>query len=56
MSPEAVLLFKAKHDRDKDRTDLAVCLPLMTDVERAWLAEAIAMVHPGHAWLAILVE
>jgi hypothetical protein len=54
MAPEVVLLFKAKHDRDKDRADLDVCLPLMSTAEREWLAAAIEMVHPGHPWLATL--
>lgn len=52
MAPEVVLLFKAKHDRDKDRADLAVCLPAMSDAEKEWLAVAIEMVHPDHPWLA----
>ena len=54
MAPEVVLLFKAKHDRDKDRADLGVCFPLMSAVEREWLAAAIEMVYPGHPWLATL--
>lgn len=54
MAPEVVLLFKAKHDRDKDRADLDACLTLMTDAEKAWLAHAITLVHPGHPWLATL--
>ena len=54
MAPEVVLLFKAKHDRDKDRADLDVCLTLMTDAEKAWLAHAIMLVHPGHPWRAML--
>jgi hypothetical protein len=54
MAPEVVLLFKAKHDRDKDRADLGVCLPLMSAAETAWLADAIEMVYSGHPWLAAL--
>lgn len=54
MAPEVVLLFKAKHNRDKDRDDLAACLPLMTEAEKAWLAGAISLSHANHPWLALL--
>jgi hypothetical protein len=54
MAPDVVLLFKAKHDRDKDRADRDVCLPLMSAGEREWLAAAIEMVYPGHPWLTTL--
>jgi hypothetical protein len=52
--PEAVLLFKAKGQRPKDQADLAACLPRMDNDARAWLASALELVHPGHAWLAEL--
>jgi hypothetical protein len=54
MAPEVVLLFKAKHDRSKDRADLLECLPLKSDVQTAWLAGAIEVVHPSHPWLEFL--
>jgi hypothetical protein len=49
--PEIVLLFKAKHDRPKDRADFTGVLPLLSPVRRAWLAAGLARVHPGHVWL-----
>jgi hypothetical protein len=50
--PEIVLLFKAKHaDRPKDEADFAAVLPRLERDRRAWLAQALALVHPGHAWL-----
>lgn len=50
--PEIVLLFKAKHfERPKDEDDLAVVLPRLGPIRRRWLAEALALVHPGHPWL-----
>jgi hypothetical protein len=53
--PEIILLFKAKHaDRAKDQADLATVLPHLEPSRRRWLAEAIALVHPGHPWLAEL--
>jgi len=51
LSPEIVLLFKAKHDRRKDRADFDGTLPLLSGGRRAWLADGLAMVHPGHPWL-----
>lgn len=52
MSPEIVLLFKAKHAGAKDVADLENCLPLLTADERAWLVDGLERIHPGHAWLA----
>ena len=50
--PEIVLLFKAKHpDRPKDEADLAAVLPSLGPSRRRWLAESLALVHPGHPWL-----
>jgi hypothetical protein len=52
--PEIVLLFKAKHDRAKDHADFASVLPLLHPTRRAWLAAALARVHPGHRWIKAL--
>ncbi|HEY7400098.1 MAG TPA: hypothetical protein VH989_04270 [Actinomycetota bacterium] len=49
--PEIVLLFKAKHVRDKDEADFADIEPLLEPRARRWLQRSIALVHPGHAWL-----
>jgi len=49
--PEVVLLFKAKHDRPKDHADFAGVLPLLDPARQAWLASALARVHPGHRWI-----
>ena len=50
--PEIVLLFKAKHsDRPKDEADFAAVLPSLELGRRRWLAESLALVHPGHPWL-----
>lgn len=51
LAPEIVLLFKAKHVRPKDEADLEHVLPHLAPAARAWLAEALARVHPGHPWL-----
>ncbi len=52
LRPEIVLFTKAKHRRDKDEVDLAVTLPSLDHEARRWLAEALALAHPGHPWLA----
>jgi len=49
--PEATILFKAKHTREKDDADLAAVLPLLGSERRRWLAKALELVHPGHRWL-----
>jgi hypothetical protein len=52
LSPEVVLLFKAKHRREKDEGDYAALAPVLSASERAWLDEALDLVHPGphHPW------
>ena len=53
--PEVILLFKAKHAHlAKNEADLAATLPRLEPERRAWLADALALAHPGHAWLAKL--
>lgn len=54
LAPELVLLFKAKHTRPKDRRDFDETVPHLTRARRATLAELLARVHPGHAWLTDL--
>ena len=54
LAPEAVLLFKAKYKRPKDEADFANCLPVLSADARHWLAEGLALVHPGHAWIEAL--
>lgn len=50
LSPDVVLLFKAKHRREKDEADYAALTPVLSASERAWLDEALDLVHPGHPW------
>ena len=54
--PEVVLLFKAKHAREKDNADLTAVLPRLEPARRRWLADALDLVHPGHRWLSELRE
>lgn len=50
LRPEAVLLFKAKWQRDKDERDFALAAPALSPEARTWLRDALALVHPGHPW------
>jgi hypothetical protein len=54
LAPEIVLLFKAKHVREKDQADLARALPLLEPERRRWLAAALRTVHPDHAWIELV--
>lgn len=56
MAPEIVLLFKAKHCREKDQADFTGTLPLMNALSRSWLAEVLGLVHPRHPWLALVSQ
>jgi aminoglycoside-2''-adenylyltransferase len=48
--PEVALLFKSRQARPKDEKDFAAVLPLLDLERRAWLAETLAVVDPGHPW------
>ena len=52
--PEVALLYKAKDARPKDDDDFTGVLPLLEPVERRWLAESLASIHPGHDWIESL--
>jgi hypothetical protein len=54
LRPELVLFMKARVARRNDDRDLGVILLRLDPDRRAWLREAIALVHPGHRWLAVL--
>jgi len=54
LAPEVALLFKAKTARDKDLADLQGVLPLLGPDRLTWLRDALDLVHPGHAWRALV--
>lgn len=54
LAPEIVLLFKAKHRREKDETDFHAMLPLLDQGRRRWLDDALAMTSPAHPWRAVI--
>jgi Aminoglycoside-2''-adenylyltransferase len=53
LSPEIVLLFKAKLPRPKDDCDFQSSRMAMSRPQRQWLRDSIAACHPGHAWLEL---
>ncbi|MFE7592129.1 nucleotidyltransferase domain-containing protein [Kitasatospora sp. NPDC057512] len=54
LAPELVLLFKAKHVREKDQSDFDATVPHLTPAQRQTLTGLLARVHPGHRWRADL--
>ena len=52
LSPEIVLLFKAKVPREKDKADFdATCIAMDRSRVR-WLRSALLTCHPRHPWIA----
>lgn len=56
LAPEVQLYYKAKSVREKDRLDFERVHPLLSDAQRAWLVEALELVHPGHEWIGRLTR
>jgi hypothetical protein len=54
LAPQCALLFKAKYMRPKDVADFERCAPTLDGDQRDWLRDAVARVHPGHPWIALL--
>ena len=52
--PEVVLLFKAKHRRDKDEADFVRVLPELSSPQRDRLRDWLSLLHPGHSWIDML--
>ncbi|HJE24752.1 MAG TPA: amino acid transporter [Methylorubrum populi] len=54
LAPMIVVLFKAKHCRDKDRADFELCLPKFSACEMEQLIIWLNDLHPNHEWLTPL--
>ncbi|MGV1795227.1 nucleotidyltransferase domain-containing protein [Rhizobium sp. A37_96] len=54
LGPAAVLLFKARHRREKDDQDFDLALPRLSASERADLRKWLERLHPDHDWMARL--
>jgi hypothetical protein len=54
LAPAAILLFKAKHRREKDDGDFDLALPRLSASERADLRGWLERLHPDHDWIVRL--
>lgn len=54
LSPEIVLLFKAKSPRAKDEADYHAVRAAMSIERRRWLRSALLTCDPDHAWIPAL--
>jgi len=54
LAPEIQLLYKSRALRPKDQADFDTVLPVLSDVQRSWLRDALTTVSPGHPWLPVL--
>jgi hypothetical protein len=51
LSPEIVLLFKAKSPRAKDEADYEAARAAISAEQRRWLRAALLTCHPDHPWI-----
>ena len=56
LRPEGILLYKAKHCREKDLADFERVLPTMEADARGWLIASLQSLHPSHDWLSPLLS
>ncbi len=54
VAPEVQLLYKARHAADKDEHDFRLVADRIRGTRRAWLRDALELVHPGHRWIQAL--
>ncbi|MDR7127599.1 amino acid transporter [Pseudotabrizicola sp. 4114] len=54
LAPQIVLLFKAKHAREKDHGDFRNALPRLNSSEKSSLCRWLEVLHPGHTWIQAL--
>jgi Aminoglycoside-2''-adenylyltransferase len=53
--PEVQLLYKGAQRSPKAESDFNACLPHLEGSRRSWLANALAIAHPGHPWRDVLL-
>jgi hypothetical protein len=54
LAPSLVLLFKAKHAREKDQEDFRNALPCLDSHEKSDLRRWLEVLHPSHTWIEAL--
>lgn len=52
LAPEVQLFYKARAPRPKDEQDFDALLPVLTDDQKRWLAEAVELTGGNSSWLA----
>ncbi|KHE71902.1 nucleotidyltransferase domain-containing protein [Halobacillus sp. BBL2006] len=55
LNPEIVLLYKAKHSREKDQADFHYVFPYLNEHQKEWLKQALMHHQPKHPWLEKLL-
>jgi hypothetical protein len=53
-APIALLYKSGSSTRARDEGDFRAALPLLSDMERAWLRDALVLVDVTHPWIALL--
>jgi len=56
LAPEIVWLYKVDTTKAKDEIDFDATTPRLSESGRRWLADAIQLCHPGHRWVARLLD
>lgn len=56
LRPEIQLLYKAPGLRPQDQQDFDATLRVLDSEHQRWLRSALTTAHPGHPWIAELVE
>jgi len=56
LAPEIQLLYKSRTPRPKDESDFEAILPMLDQVRRTWLIDALRLTDPTNPWLARLVD
>lgn len=56
LSPEIVLLFKAKNPKPKDEEDFIRAKKLLNEESRNWLKKGLEVHTPGHHWIEELED
>lgn len=54
LTPEIVLLYKAKNTREKDHMDFKSVKDALDAKKQQWLKQAISIHEPTHEWLKVL--
>jgi Aminoglycoside-2''-adenylyltransferase len=54
LAPETQLLYKARHQRERDQGDFDRVQPHLDQQARQWLHDALVRSEPGHVWIAAL--